>query len=109
MAMVDHEHGYASQPLNIKGYTPEQIGYHCNLLNEADLIVATDCSSHDSKSPQALPVRLTWEGHEFAENATDDKIWSQTKNMAKELGGRISFAIFTKLLEHIISTHLGIK
>lgn len=108
IAMNNHEHGFVSQELEIEGYTQEQIGYHCFLLDEAGLIQATDVSTDDDLSPSALPIRLTWEGHEFIENAQNDKIWGQAKEAVGKIGD-VSFSVWASVLSQIVITSLGIS
>lgn len=53
--------------VKIENYPREQIQYHLALSDEAGLIIAKDASSDSSLS--LMPIRLTWEGHEFLDNA----------------------------------------
>lgn len=46
---------------------------------------------------------MTWEGHEFAENAKDSGIWSQ----AKEKAGSVSLSIISDLLKAIIASKIA--
>jgi hypothetical protein len=107
LAMNDHEHGFVMEELELDGYTQEQIGYHCFLLDEAGLIQASDVSTDDTPSPCALPVRLTWEGHEFIENAQNDKVWGQAKEAVGKIGD-VSFSVWASVLSQIVMSNLGI-
>jgi hypothetical protein len=57
--------------IKIEGYTDEQVGYHCHLMNEAGLIAAEDSTSLESLSPDAVPRCLTWAGHDFLDSVKD--------------------------------------
>lgn len=103
----EHEFGYAPHDFSIEGYTAEEIGYHCLILGEAGLIVAQENSNLKSTSPSARPVYLTWQGHEFIENALDEKIWAQAKDAVDKVGD-VSFSIWTNVLTQIVSRSLGI-
>lgn len=107
LAMNDHEHGFVMEELEVGGYTQEQVGYHCFLLYEAGLIQASDVSTDDTPSPSALPVRLTWEGHEFIENAQNDKVWGQAKEAVGKIGD-VSFSVWASVLSQIVMRNLGI-
>jgi hypothetical protein len=67
-----------------------------------------DVTSHASDAPQALPVNLTWEGHDFIAAARNDTIWSHAKEKAKSVGGSLSLAVFKQLLDSLIKHQLGI-
>jgi len=58
--------------IDIEAYSPEQMDYHLDLLVEAGLI--TVASSERGHSRQ-LPVRITWDGHEFLDAARDESRW----------------------------------
>jgi len=102
MTLEEYEHGNAPSKLTVDGFTDEQIGYHCFILKEAGFIEATDTTTFGSKSPSALPRRLTWEGHEFIDNARDEKIWIQVKNKIKNTSGTVSISILTKVLTNAV-------
>jgi len=107
LILNEHDHGNAPQRIEIEGYSAEQIGYHCFIMNEAGLIEAADCTSMSSVSPEAIPIRLTWDGHEFIENASNDNIWNQTKGAISKLGD-VSFAVWTSVLSKVVLDNLGV-
>lgn len=107
LLMNEHEHGYSPQKLEIEGYTEEQIGYHCLLLGEAGLIEATESSTYGSPSPEASPIRLTWAGHEFIENAQNEKVWGQAKEAVAKLGD-VSFSVWGAVLSQVVMRNLGV-
>jgi hypothetical protein len=81
-------------PIMLKDYSEEEIGYHCLLLSEADLILAADSTSISSMTPTAIPIRITWSGYEFLDNARDERIWSR----AKQSISSASFSVWTSVL-----------
>jgi hypothetical protein len=109
LALEEHEHGYAPRTLVIEGYTDEQIGYHAHLLHEAGLIDASDDSTRGSPSPQAIPLRLTWEGHEFLDAARSDTIWNQAKQKVAKTTGTVSFQVLIALLIELGKQKLGLS
>lgn len=108
LLLNNHEHGYAPSDLSIDGYSEEQIGYHCFLLNDAGLIEAEEECASGEQSPFAIPTRLTWEGHEFIENAQNEKIWGQTKEAVHKLGNA-SFSVWAQVLTKVVMTNLGLN
>jgi len=82
--------------LKVDGFTDEQIGYHCYILKDAKLIRAADTTMGSRVS--ALPLGLTWEGHEFVDNAQNENFWIQAKNKIKGTGGTVSLSILTNTL-----------
>ena len=108
LLLNEHEHGNAPSNIEIEGYSQEQIGYHCFIMGEAGLIGAADCTSMSSPSPIAIPTRLTWEGHEFIENAANEQVWGQTKEAVSKLGD-VSFSVWASVLSKVVMQNLGIS
>jgi len=103
----DSKSGFAPDKFDIKGYTWDQIGYHCLIMAEAGLIEATNSTSQSSTSPEAVPTRLTWHGHEFIENAKNENIWRDAKGAVSKLGD-VSFSVWTTVLAEVVKRNLGI-
>jgi predicted transcriptional regulator len=81
---------------DIKNYSKEQIQYHLALLHEAKLIVA-----YDTTSPAGLGfivTRLTWEGHEFLDDARNDTIWNKTLHDISKVTESIALPLLRELL-----------
>lgn len=77
--------------IEIEGYSPKQIAYHVDILAEANLIKAAPAGR------DMLPLRLTWEGHEFLEASRNDTIWNKALEMTKQVGG-VAFEVLKPLL-----------
>ena len=107
LKLQDHEHGDAQSSLHIDNFSDEEINYHCFIMNEAGLIVATDTTSSCSLSPEAMPLRLTWNGHEFIENAQNEKVWAETKQAVSKLGD-VSFTVWASVLSKVVMENLGL-
>jgi hypothetical protein len=75
-------------------------------LNDAGLIEALDNSDMSSESPTCMPLKLTWAGHEFIENATNEKAWLETKDAVSKLGDA-SFSVWSSVLSKIVLQNLG--
>ena len=70
--------------LSIPERTDVEVSYHVQILEEAGLLVAlerTTMSSHGW-----LPIRLTYDGHEYIETIRDSEVWRHTKEIAKTAG-----------------------
>ena len=104
--MRDHEHGYAPK-MSIEGYSDEEISFHCYLLHDAGLIDAFVGTTMSSTSPDAVPRSLTWAGYEFIENAYDQKIWNESKEVMQKVGAA-SFSVWTSVLTQTVMKNLGI-
>lgn len=106
--MENHPAGFAPRDYAVEGYTADQVGYHIWLLGEAGLMKVADVTSHASSGPVAMPVNLTWEGHEFIAAARSDTTWSRAMERAKSVGGALSLAVFKQLLESVAKAQLGL-
>lgn len=89
-----------------EGFTEEDVHYHIYLLSDAGLIEATDASSMSQM--YYMPTKITWAGQEFLDNAKNDKIWNKTKSKISEIGGSVSIAVLTGLLNKIALSLAGI-
>ena len=63
---------------------------HCRLLADKKLVIAT---LTDDK--QCYFDSLTWDGHDFLDNARNSTVWSATKKAA----GQLSFGVFQEVLK----------
>ena len=68
---------------------PDVLREHCTLIEERKLAEFSICRG------QVGFKRLTWEGHDFLDNANDATLW----NAAKKTAGNCSFTVFMKVLE----------
>ena len=68
---------------DFEGHSQEEIAYHVDLLFEADFVKGV--ATLDAPAPAIS--RLTWEGHEFADNIRDPGVWANVKERIKGLPG----------------------
>jgi hypothetical protein len=108
LLMESHEHGYYSEYPVIENYSREQIGYHAFIMKQAGLINAVDRSNLSSKSPDAVPLNITWYGHEFLDSAKDQKIWDKAKKLVIEPVGGIAVDVLIEWLKKEAKLKLGI-
>jgi hypothetical protein len=96
--------------VKIENYPREQIQYHLALLDEAGLIIAKDASSGGSLS--IMPIRLTWEGYEFLDNARNDTVWNKTLHDIGEITESVALPLLRELLTAALRSqilpHLGL-
>lgn len=97
---ADHMNGVRAE---LEGVDQEVIRYHNILLHEAGLVEGFD-AGNISTGPNVVPTRLTWDGHEFIDNASNNEVWEKTKRAA----GGASFSIFTSLMAEIMKKTVGI-
>lgn len=107
LAIDSHEHGYAPQSMQFDGFTDEHIGYHVYIMGQANLLEVADASSIDGSSPKAIPLSLTWAGHEFLANAREKSHWLQAKKMMQG-AGQGSFQIWQAVLSKVVMNSLGL-
>jgi hypothetical protein len=89
-------HSIVSLPETRKEYTNDQIQYHLKLLSDAGYIEAKDASA--SNDLVIFPITLTWEGHEFIDEARDEKIWNKVLSEAGKLTESIALPVLRELL-----------
>lgn len=106
--MEAHPGGFAPEDFSIDTFSQEQISYHIWLLGQAELMKVVDVTSHCATAPQAVPISLTWAGHDFIDAARSDRTWLKAMEKAKTVGGSLSFAILKQLLESILKGQLGL-
>lgn len=107
IAMDNHEHGYAPQSMQFDGFSHEQIGYHVYIMGQAGLLEVADANSTDGASPEAIPLNLTWAGHEFLANAREKSHWLQAKKLMQG-AGQGSFQIWQAALSKVVMNSLGL-
>jgi hypothetical protein len=84
--------------VDLSSYTEDQIGYHRWLVLGAGLADGSETTGAGETHRSALLIGLTWQGHDFLDNARNDLIWKRTLQAVAERGGSVSFAIFQSLL-----------
>ena len=92
----------------IKGYSDEEIAYHVYIMDEAGLVKAHDMTSGGDKSPNAVLLQLTWNGHEFLSAAKDDTIWTKAKNTVLKTTTSITFDLLLEWLKAEGRKQLGL-
>lgn len=95
-------HGYPPNHVKVDGHTEEEIGYHFLLMLEAGLIEGNECSTIGCPSPSALPIRLTWSGHDFLDACRDQGRWQKAQGIFSKVGG-VTMDAAMKILTDLIT------
>ncbi len=86
------------------GDVPKQIlSERVKLLTEAELIE----SRVNPREATLLPIRLTWQGHEFLNAAKNETIWQKTKKFVQEKGGSLTFDVAKAVLAQVALKQVG--
>lgn len=90
-------------PLDIPGYTQEQIAYHIRIMAIGDLITY---GGFNPTEPLRISryMGLRWMGHEFLDDVRDPKTWKDTNDKLQKLGGA-SLEVAWELAKEYLRTH----
>lgn len=81
--------------------------YHIRLLKQAGLVEAIDYST--LSGPDFEISGLTWEGHDFLDQARNAAIWNKVKRTLKEQAVTVSLSVLKSLLAKAAREHLGLS
>jgi hypothetical protein len=97
--------------VRIAGYDEDNVFEHLELLEQRGLLDAniTYAGSGEKRIYAVYVKNLTWEGHQFLENARNNEVWSRTKSLVEEKGGSVSFEIFKSLLTQVTMNFFGVQ
>ncbi|MXS85317.1 DUF2513 domain-containing protein [Nitrosomonas sp. HPC101] len=96
---IAEQHGYTNGNPSIEGVSDEQVGYHVWLMEQAGLVHAIIPGGLTSESPYAILVSPTWNGHDFADAAVDNKIWKKAMRTVLKEGKSFTFSYLKHWLE----------
>jgi hypothetical protein len=87
-------------PVAIEPWTQDVILEHIEALDEAGLVEARCIHNHrpGRRLLDARIVRLTWEGHEFLDQAANSQVWDRVQALVLSRGGSTSLGILKQLL-----------
>lgn len=101
LLIEDGETGRAAVT-TVEGFSTDQVNYHLQIMHEAGLIEAVVSKEIRQGPPHVRPIRLTWNGHEFLDQARDDARWTTAKSVARAAGG-VGLDVLTSLLAELAS------
>jgi Hypothetical protein (DUF2513) len=105
-----------SVPISIEGYSEEQIKYHLKLLSDTEFITPKYAEfklfdwggGSTSKMVDDDSRRLTWQAHEFLDNARDETRWNEAKKIAGQKGGSMAFDVVKGVLVQLALRAVGL-
>ena len=92
------------------GHNEDIVFEHLELLTNKGLINASlgSLDGGPRRIIRAYVRSLTWQGHEFLDNARNEEVWGKTKEIVKEKGGSASFEIFTGVMTNVAMKIFGL-
>ena len=94
------------------GYDRDRINLHVELMKENGLVDAVITPSYDGAEHGILKCwvkRLTWEGHDFLDEARDKSIWEQAKKKCLEETSGLAIDLLRCCLVYVAKQKLGIE
>jgi len=98
LAIEQCEHGHAPEDLKIEGFSEEQIGHHVYIMGQAGLLEVADATCLADPSPVAIPIAMTWDGHDFLELAREPSRWRLAVDKVTKAGAAMTIDIIKSVL-----------
>jgi hypothetical protein len=108
MEMEEHQNPNTPVKLACSGYSPDEIGYHVKILEQAGFIQAKETTGLRT-GIQWLPLSLTWKGHEFLDATRNEGVWQKLKAELKDRGMSLPFSLIQDLAIKIAAEYMGLK
>jgi Hypothetical protein (DUF2513) len=89
-------------PLDIPGYSKEQIGYHLLIMAQGGLIQHSGMQSDNAFIPHFGGLR--WLGHEFVDDVRNPEAWKSTQDKMQKYGS-VGFEMAWELAKAYLRTH----
>ena len=80
---------------------------HLEIMMDAKLLVGRIYRDTNGDLKSAFVQRLTWNGHEFLDNARNDTAWKNVMEKVKGVGATASFEILVELLKSAVKSCIG--
>jgi len=90
-----------------EGYSEGQVHYHLHILVEGGFVEALDAAGA-AQSFYYMPTGLTWKGHEFLDDISDETVWKKTKETVSSKVGSVSLAVVQEVAKATVKTLLGL-
>lgn len=87
-----------------KGYTLDQIIYHCQLLYEHGFIKECNISSVLGKVVSFIVEGLSWEAHDFIAGIREDTVWNKTKDVITQKGLPMVIDVVKEVSQAVIAS-----
>jgi hypothetical protein len=108
ITMEANEGGFFARTPVIEGYTEEEVGYHVYLMGQAGLITAAETTAMGCGSPSAIPMSITWEGHDFLDSVKDETLWNKAKTMVLKPAAGVAFEVLVAWAKAEAKQRLGL-
>lgn len=85
----------------ISGYDENLVSYHVAIMEQAGLV---DAIVHKmlNGTMEGIPIRMTWQGHEWLDLARNNNVWKKAKKLIKDKAGSAGFEITKVVLTHMV-------
>jgi hypothetical protein len=94
---------------NVPEIPPNVFAYHAQILQEAGMVEAALLPDNGNQPAiKAIVFRLTWNGQDFADAASDDTIWKKAKDKILKPATSWTFAILLEYLKAETKAKLGL-
>ncbi len=100
---------FPASELNLKSaWATEDVFYNLQLMADAGFIDAQPVKSFQGIH-NVLIKRMTYEGHEFLDNARNESIWKETTGLVQQKGGSVAIGVIIQLLSATAKKHFGLE
>ena len=96
------------EEISILGCKQSGIRYHEKLLADRKFIEIESEGNVADDHTTIIPIRLTFAGHEFLEQARNDTNWNKAKSIIVEKGLPMTIDVLSSILGKIIAQALGL-
>jgi len=93
LILLDVEGG---SEVDLSPYSEEQFRYHQKLLYDRGFIDGIDVSS--ILGWEIIETRLTWEGHDFLDDARNENVWREAMSQLGKAAGTASLDVIKAVL-----------
>ena len=101
---VEKHPGGGSVRLQIPEYHRSVVSYHVGLLAEAGFVKALMVGG--TTREDWVPLRLTWQGHEFLAAAQNEGIWKQVTEFIRSRLGDVPISVLQAVLTYYVKKRL---
>ncbi len=100
--------GLTSDSFEAEEYSEPVVAQHFQLMEEGGLLSANllDLPEHGGVQKGRV-LRLTWQGHEFADAAQNSSTWSKAKQKILAAGGALTVQALKTTLDQLARATLG--
>lgn len=91
-----------STETNLKDFSQSKIAYHVRLLTDTGFINSKTFPNYDSETGRTyISESLTWKGHDFLDDARDEKVWKTATDKIKNAVTSVSLDVLKTVLNQV--------